>query len=106
MSGNNPTTISMGKTPTRTPGIRFYTAGGAALTDIIDSAGKVRVVAAHNGGAPDITVPTPAQVASFTECLGANTSPGCVLNCFGRVTGGAVGAIVDCPQCLLCAGPT
>jgi hypothetical protein len=96
------TVLSMGEAPTKTPGIRFYTVNGAAIADITQSNQQVKVAAAHNNATPDIS---PIAVNCFIACIGANASAGCVLNCFSCVTGGAVGAIIDCPQCLLCAGP-
>jgi hypothetical protein len=95
-----PTTLSMGIAPTKNPALRLYQVNGAALVDVTQIGTAVKVTAVREPGVePDIT-PTEC----FVACIIAFSGEGCVANCLGCITGGFFTALVDCPQCVICAG--
>lgn len=108
----SPVVLGMGIAPGTAPGLRFYTPNGGAIADLTKSNGQIVASAASNHISPSLATSSTAspavsnnQVVCFIGCLGRNVSASCVLNCFGCVSGGITGAIIDCPQCGLCAGP-
>jgi hypothetical protein len=105
-TSSNPTVLSLGIAPTKAPSLRFYTVDGAGIADLIQVGNQVKAVAV-SVQRPDVATLDISKhaIACFVACLSATVTVTCLYNCFGCVTGGAIGAIFDCPYCLLCAGP-
>jgi hypothetical protein len=101
-TSSNPTVLSLGIAPTKAPGLRFYTVDGVGIVDLTRAGNQVKAVTVSD--AVTLDIPRHA-IACFVACLSATVTVTCLYNCFGCVTGGAIGAILDCPYCLVCAGP-
>jgi len=81
--------------------IRLFDTSGQALVDVSVRSGNVVVTDVSTSRVPEFI----QDIERFLGCLGAHVSAGCVLNCIGCVTGGFFTQLIDCPQCILCAGP-
>jgi hypothetical protein len=95
-----PTTLSMGIAPTKNAALRLYEVNGTALVDVTQIGTEVKVSAVREPGAKPDATPTEC----FVACIIAFSGEGCVANCLGCITGGFFTMLVDCPQCLICAG--
>jgi len=96
---SNPTVLGMAPTPAG-DGIRFLTVEGAAIADLAVSNGRATVTAADNGATPNITT---GQFRCFLTCILGSVQLSCALAC-ASCAGGGLG-LLQCPHCILCAGP-
>jgi hypothetical protein len=87
LRGGNPAAVSLGAAPTAQHALRYYTASGLALADVIASGGRVtatpvEVPPARPGEAvPDLKS---WQIACFAGCIGRRSGAQCILTCEAR----------------------
>ncbi len=103
-AADDPAALSMTGSPANKGGVRFYTVAGTVLGDISqDADGRTRAVPAQDTAVPGQIMEPAFDRTCWLLCMNGVILPmACLQACFN--CGLAIGALINCSYCGLCAG--